>query len=114
MFSQGVQRSRWSCGDGGVRGTKRKEKGGKGGGTFLVVQWLRLLAPKEGSPGSIPGQGIRFCLLQLKILAVTTKTQHSQMNKYFLKREKKRDEGRSTKLSKMLLEILIRWEPRWR
>ena len=77
-----------------------------------MVQWLRLLAPKEGSPGSIPGQGIRSLLLQLKILDVTTKTQHSQINKYFLKRKKKSDEGRSTKLGKMLLGILIRWEPR--
>ena len=78
-----------------------------------MVQWPRLLAPKGGSPVSIPGQGTRFHLLQLKILNVTTKTQHRQINKYFLK-EKKSDEGRSTKLSKMLLRILTRWEPGWR
>ena len=92
MFSQGMQTSRWSYGDYGVPGTKtekKKKKREKGGGTFPVVQWLRLLAPKEGSPGSIPGQGIRSLLLQLKILDVTTKTQHSQINKYFLKRKKK-------------------------
>ena len=36
-------------------------------GTSLVVQWLRLSAPNERGPGSIPGQGIRFQMLQLKI-----------------------------------------------
>ena len=41
---------------------REKKRGEKGQGTFLVVQWLRLLVPKEGSPGSIPGQGIRFRL----------------------------------------------------
>ena len=25
--------------------------------TLLVVQWLRLLTPNVGNPGSIPGQG---------------------------------------------------------
>ena len=33
---------------------KKKPKG-----TSLVVQWLRLLAPNTGGPGSIPGQGTR-------------------------------------------------------
>ena len=28
-------------------------------GTSLVVQWLRLHAPKAGGPASIPGQGTR-------------------------------------------------------
>ena len=28
-------------------------------GTFLAVQWLRLLAPNEGDLGLIPGQGTR-------------------------------------------------------
>ena len=27
--------------------------------TSLVIQWLRLHAPKAGGPGSIPGQGTR-------------------------------------------------------
>ena len=36
-------------------------------GTFLVVQWLRLHAPNAGGPGSIPGQGTRSLMLQLKI-----------------------------------------------
>ncbi|TEA33613.1 hypothetical protein DBR06_SOUSAS3910181, partial [Sousa chinensis] len=45
----------------------------------LVVQWLRLHAPKAGGLGSIPGQGtrshmpqLRVCMLQLKILHAAT------------------------------------------
>ena len=34
-----------------------KNKGNKW--TSLMVQWLRLCIPKEGDPGSIPGQGTR-------------------------------------------------------
>ena len=37
-------------------------------GTYLIVQWLRLLTPNAGNPGSVPGQGIRSHMLQLKIL----------------------------------------------
>ena len=33
----------------------------------LVVQWLRLYIPSVGGPGSIPDQGTRSHLLQLKI-----------------------------------------------
>ena len=33
-----------------------------------MTQWLRLHAPLAGGLGSIPGQGIRSCKLQLKIL----------------------------------------------
>ena len=36
-------------------------------GTPLVVRCLRLLAPKAGGPGLIPGQGTRSHMLQLKI-----------------------------------------------
>ena len=57
-------------------------------GASLVVQWLRLPAPNAGGPGSIPGQGTRSHMLQLKtphtaakIPCATTKTQHSQINK---------------------------------
>ena len=32
----------------------------------LVVQWLRLCTPKAGGPGSIPGQGTRPHMLQLR------------------------------------------------
>ena len=35
-------------------------------GTSLVIQWLRLHAPNAGDPGSIPGQGIRPYMLQLR------------------------------------------------
>ena len=35
-------------------------------GTSLVVQWLRLRAPNAGGLGSIPGQGIRSRMLQLR------------------------------------------------
>ena len=34
--------------------------------TSLVAQWLRLLTPNEGSLGSIPGQGARSPILQLR------------------------------------------------
>ena len=57
-------------------------------GTSLVVQWLRLHAPNTGGLGSIPSQGTRFHMLQLKILHVAkkilhaaTKTHCSQLNK---------------------------------
>ncbi|TEA34838.1 hypothetical protein DBR06_SOUSAS4310016, partial [Sousa chinensis] len=32
----------------------------------LVVQWLRLCAPNAGNPGSIPGQGTRTRMPQLR------------------------------------------------
>ena len=35
-------------------------------GTSLVVQWLRLHAPNAGGLGSIPGQGTRSHMLQLR------------------------------------------------
>ena len=56
--------------------------------------WLH--APNAGVPSSIPGQGARFhklqltvCMLQLKrILHITTKSWHNQINKYLLKQNK--------------------------
>ena len=36
-------------------------------GTSMVVQWLRLSAPNEGGPGSIPDQGTKSHMLWLKI-----------------------------------------------
>ena len=36
-------------------------------GTSLVVQWLRLHIPNAGDPGSIPGQGTRYKVLQLRV-----------------------------------------------
>ena len=45
-----------------------------------MVQWLRLYASNAGGPGSIPGQGtkshmlqLRVSMVQLKIPRVTTK-----------------------------------------
>ena len=43
----------------------------------LVVQWLRLQAPKAGGPGSILGQGTRSCMPQLGIPQAATKTWRS-------------------------------------
>ena len=37
-------------------------------GTSLVVQWLKLHAPSAGGLGSIPGQGTRSHMLQLRVL----------------------------------------------
>ena len=37
-----------------VHSKQQKTKNKKKEGTSLVVQWLRLHAPKAGSPGSIP------------------------------------------------------------
>ncbi|TEA33715.1 hypothetical protein DBR06_SOUSAS12810068, partial [Sousa chinensis] len=44
----------------------------------LVVQWLRLLAPNAGGPGSIRGQGTRSHMLQLKILHAARKIPHER------------------------------------
>ena len=35
--------------------------------TSLVVQWLRLQAPSAEGPGSIPGQGTRAHMSQLRV-----------------------------------------------
>ena len=37
-------------------------------GTSLVVQWLRLCAPNAGGLSSIPGQGTRSHMLQVRVL----------------------------------------------
>ena len=46
-------------------------------GVFLVVQWLRLCSPNVVGKCSIPRQGTRSYVAQLKIPCVATKTQHS-------------------------------------
>ena len=51
-------------------------------GISLVVQWLRLCIPNAGSLGSIPGQGTRSHMLQLKIPYAAMKTQCNQINIY--------------------------------
>ena len=44
-----------------------KEASSKGiRGTSLVVQWLRLHAPNAGAQGSIPSQGMRSHMPQLR------------------------------------------------
>ena len=35
-------------------------------GTSLVIQWLRLQDPNAGGLGSVPGQGTRSHMLQLR------------------------------------------------
>ena len=47
--------------------------------TSVVLQWLRLRAPIAGGLGSIPDQGTRSHMLQLKIPRAATKTQCSQI-----------------------------------
>ena len=41
--------------------------------TSLVIQWVRLHTPNTGGLGSIPGQGTRSCMPQLKSSHATTK-----------------------------------------
>lgn len=53
-------------------------------GTSLVVHAaLGLHAPNAGDLRSIPSQGIRFHMLQIKILHAILKTQGSQTNNFF-------------------------------
>ena len=89
--------------------------------TSLVVQWLRICAPKAGGPDSIPGQGTRSHMsqrrvprLQLKIPRSTTKTWLQPKNNCFkIKKE--------TKISPYNIFILITeflalpyvFHPRW-
>ena len=42
-------------------------------GASLVVQWLTFLTPNAGSLGSIPGQGTRSHMLQLRVLMLQLK-----------------------------------------
>ena len=55
--------------------------------TSVVLQWLRLCAPSAGGLGSIPDQGTRSHMLQLKIPRAATKTQCSQI---FFQKERER------------------------
>ena len=51
------------------------------------VQWLRLCAPKAGSQGSIPGQGARCQMLQLRLCKtphVTTRDPRSHNHKTYM------------------------------
>ena len=42
-------------------------------GIFLVVQWLRVHVPNAGDMGSIPGQGTRSHVLQLRVCLLQRK-----------------------------------------
>ena len=67
-----------------------------------MVQWPRLCAPNAGDRGgSVPGQGtrsnmpqLRVFMPQLKILHAANKTWHSQINIFFKIHEFLKDEGR--------------------
>ena len=61
-----------------------------------MIQELRPCTPSAGGPGSIPGQGtrshmlqLRVHMLQLKILHVATNSRCSQINKCTKKKKKK-------------------------
>ena len=56
-------------------------------GNSLVVQQIRLCIPNAEGLGSIPGQETRSHMSQLKIPHTASKTWHSHINKYFLKKE---------------------------
>ena len=67
-----------------------KKKKGKENRVFPGGQWLRLWAPKAGTPGVIAGHETRFHMLKLrvhkqqqrsKIPCAPSKTWHSQVNK---------------------------------
>ena len=49
----------------------------------LVIQWLRFHTPNAGGLCSIPGQGTKSHMPQLKIPQVAPKTWCSKINKYF-------------------------------
>ena len=68
-------------------------------GTSLVLQWLRFRAPNVGGQGLVPGGGVRshmlqlrVCMQQLKVACVATKTQCSQINRYFKNRHLKKEQ----------------------
>ena len=56
---------------------KRKTKQGRG--NSLVVQGLRLQVPNAGSLGSIPGQGTRTCMPQLRLSKAKLKGEGEHM-----------------------------------
>ena len=64
-------------------------------GISLAVLWLRLHTLNAGGLGSIPSQGARSHMLQLKILHTATETRHSQINNFFKKFVLKKKEMKS-------------------
>ena len=59
LYSKAEQDSCSATSAGGRSGSSR--------GTSLVAQWIRLCAPNAGGPGSIPGQGTRSHMPQLRV-----------------------------------------------
>ena len=55
--------------------------------TSLAVQWLKLCASNAGGPDSIPGQGTRSHMLQLKVLCAVIKTLTPTADKNLKKKE---------------------------
>ena len=51
--------------------------------TSLVAQWLRPCVPNAGGPSSIPGQGTRSYIIQLKIPHAATKIRCNQINTFY-------------------------------
>ena len=50
---------------------------GRGVGTSLGVQWLRLHTPNAGGLGSIPGRGTRYHMAQLRVHMLQLKIPHA-------------------------------------
>ena len=71
-----------------------------GSRTSLVVQWLRLCVFNAGGLSSIPGQGTRSHMWQLKIPHATTKTQQNQIDK-------------NKEINKCLKKKELKYFPRW-
>ena len=57
-------------------------------GASLVVQWLRLHAPRAGGPGSIPGQRTRSRIQQLRVCMLQLRPSTAKNTKAFLKERK--------------------------
>ena len=74
--------------------------------TSLVVPWLQPHTPNAGGPGSIPGQGTRSRMPQVKILHATTKNpachnqDPAQPNQSILKKKKKKQPTKSQPANK--------------
>ena len=49
------------------------------GETSLVIQWLKLCAPNVGGLGSIPSQGTRSHMLQLRVHMLQLRSRHTAM-----------------------------------
>ena len=75
-------------------GQQQLESAEEDTGTSLVGRWLRLCIRSAGGQGSVPGQGarshmpqLRVLMLQLQISRAETKPWRSRINKYFFKEE---------------------------